>query len=124
VRAPLLVDHDESGRIDLHMGAFETGIFELGRRPTATSTRSKICSFATSLPALLSRFTRMPLASACIFTTVVSSRTLSWSGECVRKNVDEIAIGSRKQARRHLATVTAGLAEMRRGVDRAEFSPM
>ena len=48
------------------------GMPVLGRRPTATSTRSKSCSLG-SLP---SHVTRIPAASAFIRTTRVLSRTL------------------------------------------------
>jgi hypothetical protein len=47
VRAALLVDHDEAALIDLRASA-PAPEFELGRRPTATSTRSNSCSFGST----------------------------------------------------------------------------
>ena len=92
------------------------GIFEFGRRPMATSTRSKTCSFSATSP---SNVTRMPWPSSATLTTLVFSMIAANSFfSRFSSTADEIAIGPGQQPRRHLDDRHLA-AE--RGVDRAQL---
>ena len=103
-RPALLIDFDEAARVHLDAGPSSPGMLEFGRRPTATSTRSNICSSGClSASRSPSSVTRMPSARLLIRTTLVLSSTASHIVcDPLGEHVDEVAVGSGQQSGRHL----------------------
>ena len=115
--AALLVDDDEAALVDLHARPVEAGDLRVrppaDRRPARdrTAARSRARAFAFERDADAARPRPSSARRACSSSTALH-RLL----DALREDVDEIAIGARQQARRHLDD---GDRAAERGVDRS-----
>ena len=94
------------------------GMPEFGRRPTATSTRSNICSLGSAFPSIVTRIP--PAVGLHLHDARLEQHALHRLRHALRQDVDQIAVRARQQPGRHLDDGD-GAAERR--VDGAELEP-